>query len=141
MAIYNNREVSILGPNNMANSPETINVRHVNGSTENVSVNSVHFTQEEKDALVKKHPSKYNDVNVAKPEDVEAVKTGVAPSYDPSYTEAAKAEIHAKKQAEILKKNTEAAKAQAEKAQPQSTPVSTPVTSVPAQVQANQSSN
>lgn len=116
MAIYNNREVSILGPNSMANSPESINIQHTNGSHENVAVSSVYFTQAEKDALVKAHPSKFDDVKVAKPEDIDAVRVGAAPSYDPSYIEAAKAKKLAEAQAEITKKNRQDAEAKADKA-------------------------
>lgn len=112
MAIYNNREVSILGPNSMANSPETINVQHTNGSHENVPVSSVYFTKEEKDALVKKFPSKYDDVKVTSEDDLNAVRVGVAPSYDPSYIEMAKAKKLAEEQAEINRKNVEAAQKQ-----------------------------
>lgn len=115
MAIYNNREVSVLGPNNMANSPETINVQHTNGSTENVPVSNVYFTDEEKAALVKKHPSKYDSVKTTKKEDVDAVRTGVAPSFDPSYLEAAKLKAQSEKQEELNKKNMEAAKKEADK--------------------------
>lgn len=118
MAIYHNREVSVIGPNNMANSPETINVKHINGSHENVPVSSVYFTKEEKDTLVKKHPSKYDDVKVASNDDIEAVRTGVAPSFDPSYAEAAKAKVHSDKQAELNRKNIESARKQAEESQP-----------------------
>lgn len=85
MAIYNNREVSILGPNSMANSPETINVLHTNGSHENVALSSVYFTDEEKQSLTKKHPGKYDDIKTTSKDDVEAVRAGVAPSYDPSH--------------------------------------------------------
>jgi len=115
MAIYNNREVSVLGPNNMANSPETINVEHLNGSKENVAVSSVYFTKEERDALVKRHPGKYDSVKIVSPDDVEAVRAGVAPSYDPSYKEAAEAKVRSDKQHELAQKNADAAKAEAEK--------------------------
>lgn|ERR1700735_2161396 len=136
MAIYNNREVQVLGPNNMANSPETINVRNTNGSHENVAVSSVYFTDEEKSALVKAHPSKFDDVKTVSKDDVEAVRSGVAPSYDPSYKAKAESEANAKKQKDILDKNTELAKKQADKASSSSTPtpvvtpVSTPQTTV-----------
>lgn len=87
MAIYKNREVSILGPNNMANSPESINVSYKDGAHENVTVTEVYFTQEEKDSLVKRYPSKYTDVNVISSKDIEAVRQGKTPSFDPSYSE------------------------------------------------------
>src|SRR3979490_1788230 len=105
MAIYNNRIVSVLGTNKMANTPETINVQHTNGTTENVAVSQVYFTQDEKDSLVKKHPSKYNDVKTTSPEDVEAVKAGVAPSFDPSYKEMAEAQLRSDKQKALSQKN------------------------------------
>jgi len=126
MAIYNNREVTVLGPNNMANTPESINVQHLNGSTENVAVTAVYFTKEERDALVKAHPGKFDSVKVVSADDLEAVRNGVAPSYDPAYKEAAEAKVQADKQHELAQKNADAAKAEAEKqmkAQPKTTPV------------------
>ncbi len=50
MAIYKNREVSVVGPNNMANSPETINIAYKNGSNENVAVKDVSFTDRRRQA-------------------------------------------------------------------------------------------
>jgi|ERR1041385_3552196 predicted nucleotide-binding protein (sugar kinase/HSP70/actin superfamily) len=128
MAIYNNRIVSIIGPNKMANTPETINVQHTNGSTENVPVAQVYFTKEEKEALMKKHPSKFNDVKVTSNEDIEAVRAGVAPSFDPSYKEAAEARLQAEKQKELNDKNIEAAKKQAEKSANEVERTSVPMT-------------
>ena len=116
MAIYNNREVSIIGLNSMANSPETINVQHLNGAVENVPVSAIHFTKPEQDILMKRHPGKFDSVNVASDTDVEAVRAGVAPSYDPSYKEAAEAKVRADKQAELSKKLSDAAKSLADKA-------------------------
>lgn len=125
MAIYKNREVFVLGPNNMANSPETIQVQYTNGTNENVSAGLVYFTQEEKDALLKKYPSKFDNVQVASKDDLEAVRTGVAPSFDPSVKEQARVDLQHKKQQEMAQKQVDQAKAQVEKEQPK--PVTNPV--------------
>jgi hypothetical protein len=79
MAIYKNREVTVVGPNSMANSPDTINVAYKDNTHENVATAMVSFTETEKKDLVKKHPSKFNDVTVISLEDVESVRAGIAP--------------------------------------------------------------
>lgn len=115
MAIYKNREVSVIGPNNMANSPETINIRYKDGSHENVAVKDVYFTDQEKKDLIKKHPSKYEDVRVASAADVESVQAGVTPPSDPSYKELAEREALVRKQQELSTKNVELAKKEVDK--------------------------
>lgn len=115
MAIYKNREVSVVGPNAMANTPETINIKYKDGVSENVSVALVYFTDEEKKELVKRYPSKFDDVKLATAQDVESVRAGVTPPSDPSYREQAEREALAKKQKELTDKNLEAAKAEANK--------------------------
>lgn len=115
MAIYKNREVSILGPNNMANTPETINISYKDGSRENVSVTGILFTEEEKKKLIKDFPSKYEDVRTATQADIDAVRAGVTPPSDPSYREMAQVQVQREKQDELTAKNVEAAKAEAKK--------------------------
>jgi hypothetical protein len=140
MAIYKNREVYVVGPNTMANSPETINVKYKDGTAENVSVGHVRFTEEEKKQLIKQHPSKFDDVKTVDDKDLEAVRVGVTPPSDPSYKEMAERQVQNQKQKELSDKNMEAAKAEADKrfqaqtkseakVQPQST--SAPVTPTP----------
>ncbi len=114
MAIYNNREVTVIGPNSMANTPETINVQHKDGTNENVSIGRVRFTEDEKKALLKAHPSKFDNVETVKDEDLKAVRLGVAPSYDPSIKEAAETEALRKKQVEEGEKQREALRKDAE---------------------------
>ncbi len=121
MAIYKNREVTVVGPNNMANSPETINVRYKDGTSENVSVADVKFTEDEKKQLIKQYPSKFDNVNTVSDGDLEAVRVGVTPPSDPSYKAMAEAQVQNQKQKELTDKNMEAAKAEAEK-QSKSTP-------------------
>lgn len=122
MAIYKNREVSVVGPNTMANTPETINIKYKDGTAENVAVKDVSFSDEEKKALIKRYPSKFDDVKVASAQDIESVRVGVTPPSDPSYKEMAEREALAKQQKELADKNMAAAKAEADKqikAQPQ----------------------
>lgn len=115
MAIYKNREVSIFGPNTQANTPETINIIYKDGTRENVDVGGLLFTEEEKKNLVKNHPSKFEDVRTVSDSDVEAVRAGVAPSFDPSYRAAAEAQVRREKQDELTKQNQDKAKAEAQK--------------------------
>lgn len=115
MAIYKNREVTIVGPNTQANSPETITVQYKDGTHENVKLSDVRFTEDEKKDLQKRYPSKYDDVQTIKQEDLEAVRVGVTPPSDPSYREMADLQVQRDKQNELVQKNTEAAKAEAKK--------------------------
>ena len=87
MAIYKNREVQIIGPNIQANSPESINISYKDGTKENVLIDQVYFSTEEKTSLVKKYPSKYDNLNVASAKDIENVQHGSIPTFDPSYIE------------------------------------------------------
>lgn len=75
MAIYKNREVNILGPNNQANSPETINISYQDGSHENVKLSDIEFTSDEKNSLIKNYPSKYSNVNLVTPKPKEPTTT------------------------------------------------------------------
>jgi len=72
MALYKNREVGVIGPNTMANSPSTINVRYKDGTHENVPVAGVGFTEDEKKALIKQYPSKFDDVQTISDSALEA---------------------------------------------------------------------
>jgi hypothetical protein len=117
MAIYKNREVSVIGPNTMANTPETINIRYKDGTHENVSVGQVRFTEDEKKDLVKNYPSKYQDVSTATQEDIDAVRNGVTPPSDPSYKVLAETQVRHQKQQEETNKHMEQAKKEADKAQ------------------------
>ena|SRR5882762_2066109 len=80
MALYKNREVTVIGPNPMANTPISINIRYVDGSHENVALSQVSFTEDEKKALVKAHPSQYDNIRIIKDEDLHAIRSGGAPT-------------------------------------------------------------
>ncbi len=137
MAIYKNREVSVLGPNNMANTPESINIAYKDGGRENVAVSGVLFTDEEKKKLVKDFPSKYEDVRTASQADIDAVRAGVTPPSDPSYQDMANIQVQREKQDELVKKNMEAAKTEAKKqqdAQSKSTPSASNSVKAPTQM-------
>lgn len=115
MAIYKNREVTVVGPNPQANTPTSINIQYQDGSHENVGLSQVKFTEDEKKALIKNHPSKFDNVDTVKDEDLKAVRVGVAPTYDTSAKEAAETEAFRKKQLEVGKEQHEKLKADAEK--------------------------
>lgn len=101
MAIYKNREVSIIGPNVQASTPTTITIRYVDGTHENVSLGLVKFTEDEKKWLLKNYPSRYDDVPTIKDDDVKAVRIGVAPSFDQSAKDAAETEAQRQKQLQL----------------------------------------
>lgn len=110
MAIYKNREVSIVGPTYMASTPKTIVIQYPDGSHESVTLSQVHFSKQEKEALVKAYPSEYDGVSVISEDDLKAVRAGVAPSTDPSYREQAEMEARQKKAQEENQKQVDAAK-------------------------------
>lgn len=115
MAIYKNREVYLVStfvPSNT--NVDLVAVSYTNGMRDNVPLGQVQFTDEEKKALVKDNPSRFENVTVASKEDVEAVRIGVTPPSDPSYKEAAEARVQrdeqVKKQSELQKKAEDEAK-------------------------------
>src|SRR3569833_2950158 len=113
MAIYKNREVSIVGPNSMANTPETINIQYKDGTHENVKLSDVKFTEDEKKSLQKRHPSQYDSVDTVSDDDVKAVRVGIAPPSDPTVKEQARAKaLHEKQVALANKQRDEVAKRQ-----------------------------
>lgn len=115
MAIYKNREVSVVGPNSQANTPESINVQYKDGSHENVKLSDVKFTKDEKDNLRKNNPSKYDTVATIEDNDLEAVRVGVAPASDPTYKEQADIKARHAKQVELNDKQTKLAEDNAKK--------------------------
>ena len=131
MAIYKNREVQVVGPSSMANSPTTINVAYPNGSHENVKLSEVRFTAGEKASLVKNYPSGYQDVLLVTEDDLASVRVGVAPSFDTTEKERAVAMAQHDKQVEISNKRAEALKAKAKADfDSQNAPKPTPATPV-----------
>lgn len=114
MAIYNNREVTVVAPTRTAAAPANIVVQYKDGSHETVSTGRVYFTKEEKDNLVKSFPSDYDNVNVASEDDLKAVRLGVAPSSDPSIKQQAEANIRREKAEEETRKQVDAARKEAD---------------------------
>jgi len=115
MAIYKNREVGLVStfvPSNT--NVDLVAVSYTNGMRDNVPLSQVYFTEDEKKALIKDNPSRFENVAVASKEDVEAVRIGVTPPSDPSYKEAAEARVQrdeqVKKQSELQKKAEDEAK-------------------------------
>jgi len=90
MAIYKNREVSVIGPSPQANTPESITVEYKDGTHENVALSGVKFTEEEKKRLQKANPGKYDNVETVSEDDLKAVRLGVAPPSDPTVREQAR---------------------------------------------------
>lgn len=117
MAIYKNREVSLVStfvPSNT--NVDLVAVSYTNGMRDNVPLNQIQFTEDEKKALVKDNPSRFENVTVASKEDVEAVRVGVTPPSDPVFKAEAEAKAQAEAQQKKLKELQDAAKANADKA-------------------------
>lgn len=115
MAIYNNREVTVIGPNIQASTPQTIGVEYKDGTHENVSIGAVRFTEDEKKSLIKSNPGKYDNVSVIKDEDLKAVRLGIAPTFDQANQDAAYTQAKRQKQLEEHQKQSEKLKADQEK--------------------------
>src|SRR6185436_14953877 len=114
MAIYNNREVFIIGPSAMSTTPETLTVQYRDGSQENVPTSKIKFTQDEKTNLIKVYPSKFDGVDTVSEDDLTAVRVGVAPAYDPDYKIQAETQARAKRQQEETAKRTDQARKEAD---------------------------
>jgi len=119
MAIYKNREVGIIGPAPLATVRPSMKIRYLDGLQDDVSLSQIRFTQEEKNSLLKQYPSQFDDIEVVSDEDVKAVRVGVAPSFDPSVKEQAKAkvqnELQSKMNADQQKRVTDEAKSDLDK--------------------------
>ncbi len=131
MAIYNNREVTVMGPTHTQSTPETVRVQYTDGSQETVSMGRVQFTEEEKKQFVKLYPSRFDSVNTVSDEDIKAVRLGVTPPSSPELKAQAEDTVRRQKQAEETQKNMDKAKADADKRvnaevnKPSNTPVNT----------------
>lgn len=115
MAIYNNREVTVIGPNPQAASPRLISIEYKDGQHENVALGRVRFTEAEKKALVKQHPGSFDNVDTIKDEDLKAVRIGVPPSYDKDSQDQALVRAQHQKQQEMAKQQADKHKAEADK--------------------------
>lgn len=116
MAIFKNREVYLVStfvPSNT--NVDLIAVSYTNGMRDNVPLNQVKFTEEEKKALVKDNPSRFENVETASKEDVEAVRLGVTPPSDPSFKEQAEAQALREAQNKKVQEMQEQAKKEADK--------------------------
>lgn len=115
MAIYKNREVTVIGPMPMASTVESITVSYQDGTHESVRLDQVKFTDQEKKDLVKAFPSKYDNVNTISDEDLKAVRLGIAPPSDPERKEQADAQVRQERMVEENQKLVDQAKSDAEK--------------------------
>lgn len=117
MAIYKNREVSIVALNNTSNTPDMlITVAYKDGTNENVTLGHVRFTEDEKKMLQKQYPNRLDELETVSKEDLDAVRLGVTPPSDPSFKEQAEIAAQHKKQQEMVQKNQLTATKEAEKA-------------------------
>lgn len=132
MAIYKNREVQVIGPSPMANTPTTIQVSFKDGTHENVKFGDVRFTASEKTQLQKSYPSRYENVPLVNEEDLKSVRLGVAPTYDEAAKDAARRDAQRKMADDLAHKRAEELRAQAEKDfVSQNTPKPAPAPEVP----------
>lgn len=81
MAVYKNREVSIVSPSVPSNTNvEVISVSYANGMRDHVPLNQVYFTEDEKKTLLKDNPSKFENVLTISESDLKLIREGVEPS-------------------------------------------------------------
>lgn len=74
MAIYNGRPVSFIAPMRTSHEVEYVSIRYADGMHEAVPINSIQFTQAEKDQLIKNYPSRFQDAPVIETPKAEAPK-------------------------------------------------------------------
>lgn len=116
MAIYKNREVSVVSSNPQhIRTPDLLTISYKDGTNENVPYNQIQFTKEEKDALVKAYPSRYDSVNVISDEDLKAVRLGATPPSDPSFRDQAESQARTQRLQEENAKNMEKARKEVDK--------------------------
>lgn len=116
MAIYKNREVSVVALNNASNTPDMmLTIAYKDGTHENVTLGQVRFTEDEKKSLQNRYPNRLDELEVVDQKDVEAVRVGVTPPSDPTYKEQADLQVQRQKQQELIQKNQEDARKEAEK--------------------------
>ena len=134
MAIYNNREVTVMTPVHRPNPPQMIQIRYQDGTFETVSIGKLQFSKDEKNALVKAFPSDYDNVTVASEDDLKAVRVGVAPASDPSYRQQAEGEVRTDEARKIDEANKQKVKEEVKKdqeSQPASKTVMAPTDAKP----------
>ncbi len=83
MAIYKNREVTVIAPVTASNHPDTVKIQHNDNLQDNVSISQIGFTEVEKKDLMKRYPGMFDNAHLVTDDDVKAVRIGLAPSYDP----------------------------------------------------------
>jgi len=132
MAIYKNREVSIVAPTRRINPPSTIQIQYQDGTYETVTTGQVKFTEDEKKALVKNFPSEFDGVDTVSEDDIKAVRVGVAPASDPDRRHQAEAKVQTDEARKIEEENRKQAEDQVKKDQSKS--AKAPLTS-PSQTQ------
>lgn len=75
MALYNNRQVTVVSPSTPAVAPMAVTVRYPDGTHENVPMTKIQVTAEEKKDLIKKFPSNFEELTVIENETKEVKKT------------------------------------------------------------------
>lgn len=79
MAIYNNREVTVISPTRPVTSPDSVTIRHNDGQHESVLLSSIKYTSDEKKHLQKMYPSVFDQVSTIDDSAIDAVRQGKAP--------------------------------------------------------------
>lgn len=115
MAIYKNREVSVMSPNHSTQPPTMIVVQYKDGTHETVSLSGVKFTEDEKKALIKSFPSQFDAVSTVSEDDLKAVRLGVTPPSDPDLKAQAEERVRRQKMEEETRKNMEKYDSEAKK--------------------------
>jgi len=115
MAIYKNREVTVISPTRRINPPSTIQIQYMDGTYETVTTSQVKFTEDEKKSLLKNFPSEFDGVTVASEDDVKAVRVGVAPASDPDRKHQAEGEVKTEEAHKIDEANKQKAKEEVKK--------------------------
>lgn len=110
MAIYKNREVSVIAPTRRVNPPSTIQIQYADSTYETVSTSQVKFTEDEKKALLKNFPSEFDGVVTVSEDDIKAVRAGVAPASDPDRKIQAEGEVKSEEARKIDEANKQKVK-------------------------------
>lgn len=137
MAIYKNREVTIVSPTRRLNPPSTIQIQYADSTYETVTTSQVKFTEDEKKALLKNFPSEFDNVTVVSDDDVKAVRVGVAPASDTDRKVQAQSEVKTDEARKIDEANKQKAKDEVKKDDKKPEPVKTTVAPVASNTNTN----
>lgn len=118
MAIYNNREVTLLQQLKLVKTlPDMIQIRdNSDQQIYNVPTSQVKFTKEEKQAMwISKDQETVDNVKEASDDEVKSVRAGIQPSTDPEMKAIAEQKVKEEQQKKLAQENLDKAKAEAQK--------------------------